>query len=237
MDQYALKQRAALAGADYVQAHAPKGALLGVGAGSTVNILIDALVAQQAFGRHFRGAVSSSRATTARLESCGVPVFELNQADALPLYLDGADEIDPHGRMIKGGGGALTGEKIVAAAAKVFVCIADVSKYVPLLGRFALPVEVVPMAYAMLSQRFAALGGTPRLRCMPDGAPYLTDYGNQVLDIAGLKMEAPPALERELSAWPGVVTVGLFAQRRADVCLLGVPEGVKTITYSQATLV
>src|SRR5260363_370628 len=143
MDQYALKQRAALAGADYVQAHAPKGALLGVGAGSTVNILIDALVAQQAFGRHFRGAVSSSRATTARLESCGVEVCELDEADALPLALGGADEIDPHGRMIKGGGGALTGEKIAAAAANVLVCIADVSKEVPLRRRLALPAEVV----------------------------------------------------------------------------------------------
>ncbi len=233
MDQHTLKQRAAIAGADYVLTHVPKGAVLGVGTGSTVNVLIDTLVAQKAFERYFRGAVSSSRATTALLESHRIPVFDLNQVDALPLYIDGADEIDPHGQMIKGGGGALTGEKIVAMAAEAFVCIADVSKYVPLLCRFALPVEVIPMACAALSRRFAARGGAPTLRRMPDGAPYLTDYGHQVMDVAGLKMDVPQALERELSAWPGVVTVGLFAQRRADVCLLGTPEGVRTITCTK----
>lgn len=233
MDQHALKQRAAQAGADYARAHAPQGALLGIGTGSTVNALIDALIEQKAFEQHFRGAVSSSRATTARLEAHGVPVFDLNQIDdALPLYIDGADEIDPRGQMIKGGGGALTGEKIVASAAEVFVCIVDAAKCVPKLGRFALPVEVAPMARAVLSRKFAALGGAPTLRCAPGGAPYLSDYGNLVLDVSDLQMDSAQALEMEISAWPGVITVGLFAQRRADVCLVGTPEGVKTITYA-----
>jgi ribose 5-phosphate isomerase A len=161
-------------------------------------------------------------------------VFELNEVETLPIYVDGADEIDPRGAMIKGGGGALTREKIVASVADVFVCIADASKLVPTLGAFPLPVEVVPMARVALGRRIAsATGGVPILRVKQDGSPYITDNGNEIIDVKGLQIADPIALECEINGWPGVVTVGLFAARGADLCLVGTEQGVQTVEYGK----
>lgn len=230
MTQDELKQRVGQAAVDYVQTNVPEGAVLGVGTGSTANCFIDALAAHKS---RYRGAVSSSEATTARLKAHGIAVFDLNDIETLPVYVDGADEIDADGAMIKGGGGALTREKIVASVARIFVCIADESKRVTLLGRFPLPVEVVPMARAAIARRIRALGGEPVLRIQKDhgGAPYITDNGNEILDVKGLLIVRPPVLERRINSWPGVVTVGLFARRSADLCLLGTETGVTTIWY------
>jgi ribose 5-phosphate isomerase A len=229
MTQDELKQRVGQAAADYVNATVPEGVVIGVGTGSTANCFIDALAASKA---RYRGAVSSSLATTARLHAHGIKVLDLNEIDTLPVYVDGADEIDAGGAMIKGGGGALTREKIVASVADVFVCIADGSKRVDVLGQFPLPVEVVPMARTAIGRRLAALGGVPVLRVKQDGTPYLTDNGNEILDVKGLRIADPRALEAQVNAWPGVVTVGLFAARGADLCLLGTPNGVETIRYT-----
>jgi len=228
MTQDELKQQVGQAAADYVNANVPEGATIGVGTGSTANCFIDALAAHRS---RYRGAVSSSVATTARLQSHGFRVFDLNEVETLPVYVDGADEIDASGAMIKGGGGALTREKIVASVADVFVCIADASKRVDVLGTFPLPVEVVPMARTAIGRRVAALGGVPVLRVQRDGSPYLTDNGNEILDVKGLRIADPRALETQLNAWPGVVTVGLFAARGADLCLLGGEAGVERIDY------
>ena len=219
MNQDELKRlvgRAALA-------HVPEGAVIGVGTGSTVDCFIDALAAG---GPRVAGAVSSSLRSTARLEANGIRVFEADEVESLPVYIDGADEIDRHGHMIKGGGAALTREKIVADLAERFVCIADGSKLVDVLGRFPLPVEVVPMAAAQIARRFAALGGEARLR---EGV--LTDNGQQLLDVHGLRIDDPLGFEREVNQWPGVVTVGVFARHRATLCLLGTPEGVRTLAF------
>ena len=219
MNQDELKRlvgRAALA-------HVPEGAVIGVGTGSTVDCFIDALAAG---GPRIAGAVSSSLRSTARLEANGIRVFEADEVESLPVYIDGADEIDRHGHMIKGGGAALTREKIVADLAERFVCIADGSKLVDVLGRFPLPVEVVPMAAAQIARRFAALGGEARLR---EGV--LTDNGQQLLDVHGLRIDDPLGFEREVNQWPGVVTVGVFARHRATLCLLGTPEGVRTLAF------
>jgi ribose 5-phosphate isomerase A len=170
--------------------------------------------------------VSSSLRSTARLEANGIRVFEAGEVESLPVYIDGADEIDRRGHMIKGGGAALTREKIVADLAERFVCIADGSKLVDVLGRFPLPVEVVPMAAAQIARRFAALGGEARLR---EGV--LTDNGQQLLDVQGLHIDDPLGFEREVNQWPGVVTVGVFARHRATLCLLGTPEGVRTLAF------
>ncbi|KVE37376.1 ribose-5-phosphate isomerase RpiA [Burkholderia sp. TSV86] len=230
MTQDELKRLVGEAAARYVIDNVPQGAVLGVGTGSTANCFIDALAA---FKDRYRGAVSSSVATTERLKSHGIRVFDLNEVDALQVYVDGADEIDASGAMIKGGGGALTREKIVASVAETFVCIADASKRVPVLGRFPLPVEVVPMARTAVGRRFAALGGVPVLRVKPDGTPYVTDNGNEILDVKGLSIDDPRGLESTINAWPGVVTVGLFAARGADLCLLGTEHGVETIAYAR----
>ncbi|KVE26052.1 ribose-5-phosphate isomerase [Burkholderia singularis] len=230
MTQDELKRLVGEAAARYVIDNVPQGAVLGVGTGSTANCFIDALAA---FKDRYRGAVSSSVATTERLKSHGIRVFDLNEVDALQVYVDGADEIDASGAMIKGGGGALTREKIVASVAETFVCIADASKRVPVLGRFPLPVEVVPMARTAVGRRLAALGGVPVLRVKPDGTPYVTDNGNEILDVKGLSIDDPRGLESTINAWPGVVTVGLFAARGADLCLLGTEHGVETIAYAQ----
>lgn len=228
MTQDELKRLVGQAAADYVNAHVAAGAVIGVGTGSTANCFIDAIAAHK---HCYRGAVSSSVATTARLQQHGIRVFDLNEIESLPVYVDGADEIDPAGAMIKGGGGALTREKIVASVADVFVCIADASKRVPVLGGFPLPVEVVPMARTAIGRRLAALGGVPVLRVTQDGAPYITDNGNEILDVKNLAIDNPCAFEATVNGWPGVVTVGLFASRGADLCLLGTERGVETIDF------
>ncbi|HLX02866.1 MAG TPA: ribose-5-phosphate isomerase RpiA [Trinickia sp.] len=230
MTQDELKQLVGQAAADYVNAHVPEGAVIGVGTGSTANCFIDALAAVK--GR-YRGAVSSSVATTARLEKHGIKVFDLNDIESLPVYVDGADEIDHGGAMIKGGGGALTREKIVASVSDVFVCVADATKRVDVLGTFPLPIEVVPMARTAIGRRVTAAGGVPVLRVKPDGSPYVTDNGNEIIDVKGLQITDPRALEAVVNAWPGVVTVGLFAARGADLCLLGADTGVETIEYTK----
>jgi ribose 5-phosphate isomerase A len=197
----------------------PAGEVIGVGTGSTADYFIDELARIR---ERIPAAVASSERTAARLRAYGIVVVELNEVDTLGICIDGADEINPALQMIKGGGGALTREKIVAAAARQFVCIADESKLVTVLGRFPLPVEVIPMARAYVMRQLAALGGTPRVR-----ADFITDNGNLILDVAGLVLSDPVALEDRINLIEGVVTVGLFARRGADVLLLGTPAGVK----------
>lgn len=201
----------------------PGGAVIGVGTGSTVNCFIDALAGQP--GR-VRAAVSSSEASSARLRGHGIPVVDANEVERLGVYIDGADEIDGRGHMIKGGGAALTREKIVADLAERFVCIADASKQVEVLGRFPLPVEVIACAAAQIGRRFAALGGRAVLR-----PGRRTDNGHPILDVHGLQIHDPVALEADINQWPGVVCVGLFARHRASVCLLGTPDGVRTLRF------
>ena len=203
------------------------GEIVGVGTGSTVNKFIDALASMK---DRIRGAVSSSVASTQRLQALGIPVFDANAVESLSVYIDGADEIDGRGYMVKGGGAALTREKIVAALAQRFVCIADESKLVEALGRFPLPVEVIPMAAQQIARRFAAMGGQATLR-LKDGQPLVTDNGQHILDVRGLSIADPLAFESEVNQWPGVVTVGVFAHQKAAVCLLGTAGGVRTIHY------
>ena len=219
MTQDELKRAVGQAAADSVAEHLPPGEVLGVGTGSTANCFIAALAPLK--GR-IGGAVASSEATRVRLEALGIRVIDLNAVDGLALYVDGADEIDPNLAMIKGGGGALTREKIVAAASATFVCIADASKCVPVLGRFPLPVEVIPMATRLVARQLAALGGTPRRR---EG--FVTDNGNCILDVHGLMIDDPVGLEARIDRIVGVVTNGLFAARGADVLLLGTSAGVE----------
>jgi ribose 5-phosphate isomerase A len=203
------------------------GEIIGVGTGSTVNKFIDALATVK---DQIRGAVSSSMASTQRLQALGITVFDANTVDHLSVYIDGADEIDGHGNMVKGGGAALTCEKIIAALSAKFVCIADASKRVDTLGVFPLPVEVIPMATRRLVAQFAAKGGVAQVR-MKDGQPQVTDNGQHIIDVTGLSIRDPLAFEAEVSQWPGVVTVGVFAFQRAQVCLLGTPHGVETLTF------
>ncbi len=214
MTQDELKQAVAQA----ALRHVVEGAVIGVGTGSTVNFFIDALAGMRG---KVRAAVSSSERSTERLRAHGIEVLDLNQVEHIPVYVDGADEIDPAGAMIKGGGGALTREKILAEAAERFVCIVDSSKLVPVLGAFPLPVEVVPMARELVRRRLRDFGGDPRLR---EG--FVTDNGNQILDVHGLRIEHPAELESRLNQIPGVVTVGLFARRGADLALVGGADGV-----------
>lgn len=203
------------------------GEIVGVGTGSTVNKFIDALASMKG---QIKGAVSSSVASTERLQALGIPVFDANAVGEISVYIDGADEIDGQGYMIKGGGAALTREKIVAAQSRRFVCIADESKQVTVLGKFPLPVEVIPMATQRLIRQFAAMGGTAKVR-MKGAEPLVTDNGQHILDVTGLQIREPLAFESEVNQWPGVVTVGVFAHQRAQVCLLGTASGVKTLTY------
>lgn len=203
------------------------GEVVGVGTGSTVNKFIEALASMK---DRVPGAVSSSEASTARLKAIGIPVLEANEVGELSVYIDGADEIDPRGHMVKGGGAALTREKIVAAQSRRFVCIADESKLVQTLGAFPLPVEVIPMATARLVRQFAALGGQARVR-LKDGQALVTDNGQHILDVTGLRITDPLAFESEVNQWPGVVTVGVFAYQKAAVCLLGTSAGVKTLNF------
>ena len=203
------------------------GEIVGVGTGSTVNKFIDALASMK---DQIRGAVSSSIASTERLKTLGIEVFDSNDVAELSVYIDGADEIDGHGFMVKGGGAALTREKIIAAQSRQFVCIADESKLVQTLGKFPLPIEVIPMAVQRISRQFKAMGGTAMLR-LHDGSPLITDNGQFILDVSGLHISDPLAFEALVSQWPGVVTVGVFAFQKAQVCLLGTSNGVKTLTY------
>jgi len=203
------------------------GEVVGVGTGSTVNKFIDALATLK---DQIPGAVSSSEASTARLKALGIPVFEANAVGEIAVYIDGADEIDAHGFMVKGGGAALTREKIVAAQSGRFVCIADESKLVKTLGTFPLPVEIIPMASARLVRQFEALGAQARVR-LEEGVPLVTDNGQHILDVTGLQIADPLAFESQVNQWPGVVTVGLFAHQKASVCLLGTADGVKTLNF------
>ena len=225
MTQDELKQAVAAAAIAYVV----EGEIIGVGTGSTANFFIDELAKIK---HRIKGAVASSEATAARLRGHGIDVFDLNAVPAIAVYVDGADEITATGAMIKGGGAALTREKIVASVSAKFVCIADGSKLVDTLGRFPLPVEVLPMARAAVMRRMLALGGQPKLRLKAGSdAVFITDNGGEIIDVAGLSISDPVALEREINQIPGVVAVGLFAQRGADVCLLGAGDGVKTLTF------
>ncbi len=223
LSQDALKTLVGQAALKYVV----PGELVGVGTGSTVNKFIDALATIK---DQIKGAVSSSVASTERLKALGIAVFDANEVSSLSVYIDGADEIDGNGYMVKGGGAALTREKIVAALSKQFVCIADESKLVPHLGTFPLPVEVIPMAAKRVIAQFVAMGGTGTVR-LKDGQPLVTDNGQWIVDVSGLTISEPLAFEAEVSQWPGVVTVGVFAYQRAQVCLLGTATGVKTLTF------
>jgi len=218
MNQDELKQLVAKAAIE----HVPVDCIVGVGTGSTANFFIDELAKIK---HKIRGAVASSEASAKRLQGHGIEVLSLNDAGTLPVYVDGADEITRHLHMIKGGGGALTREKIVAAASSKFICVCDASKLVDVLGNFPLPIEVIPMARSSVARKLVALGGQPKLR---EG--FTTDNGNLILDVHGLKIMNPVELESELDHIAGVVTNGLFARRGADVLLLGTPEGVKTMT-------
>ena len=200
--------------------HVVEDAVIGVGSGSTVNFFIDALATMK--GR-IEGAVAASEASAARLKSHGIRVFDLNSVNELPVYVDGADEVTEHLYMIKGGGGALTREKIVAAVARKFVCICDASKLVPVLGKFPLPLEVIPMARSYVGREMLKRGAQPVLR-----ENYKTDNGNLIIDCHGLTLLDPPAMEAELNNIAGLVTNGIFARRPADVLLLGSEKGVKT---------
>lgn len=218
LSQDELKQAVAKAAIEYV----PFDCIVGVGTGSTANFFIDELAKIKG---KIRGAVASSEASAKRLQAHGIEVLPLNDAGDLQVYVDGADEITRHLHMLKGGGGALTREKIVAAASKKFICLCDASKLVDVLGKFPLPIEVIPMARSSVARQLVKLGGQPALR---EG--FITDNGNLVLDVNGLQIMNPVELESTLDHIAGVVTNGLFARRAADVLLLGTPDGVKTIT-------
>ena len=227
MTQDELKQAVARAARDYVAANIGAAAIIGVGTGSTANFFIDELAAIR---DRILGAVASSDASRKRLEGHGIRVLDLNEVSELPIYVDGADEINAELMMVKGGGGALTREKIVAAVARTFVCVCDQSKLVATLGKFPLPVEVIPMARAHVARKLAELGGQAKLR---EG--FVSDNGNQILDVHGLTITDPVALETRINQIAGVVTNGLFALRGADLLLLATPAGVKTLRRAAAT--
>ena len=223
MTQDELKTHVGQAALRFIQ----PGMMVGVGTGSTVNKFIEALAAMKG---QIQGAVSSSLASTERLLALGIPVLDANEVESLAVYVDGADEIDHAGHMVKGGGAALTREKIVAAQSRQFICIADESKLVSTLGAFPLPVEIIPMASARLIRQFTQMGGQARIR-LKDGSPLVTDNGQHILDVTGLSISDPLAFEAQVSQWPGVLTVGVFAFQKAHVCLLGTAQGVKTLTF------
>jgi ribose 5-phosphate isomerase A len=228
MTQDELKTLVGQAALQYVVA----GEIVGVGTGSTVNKFIDALATIK---DTIKGAVSSSVASTERLKALGIPVFDANEVTELAVYIDGADEIDHAGYMVKGGGAALTREKIVAALSKQFVCIADETKLVNVLGAFPLPVEVIPMATKRVMQQFAAMGGVCSVRQKDVNGkkePLVTDNGQHIVDVLNLKIADPLAFESTVNQWPGVVTVGVFAHQKATVCLLGAESGVRTLRFA-----
>ena len=221
MNQDELKRAVGQAAVDYIKPHLDDNSIVGVGTGSTANCFIDALAEIKHL---FDGAVASSEASAERLRKHGIPVYDLNSVDGIEFYIDGADEINDRLDMIKGGGAALTREKIVAAVSKQFICVADESKLVPMLGTFPLPVEVIPMARSHVARELVKLGGDPVWR---EGV--ITDNGGQILDVHNMKIQSPMVLEGEINQITGVITNGLFALRGADVLLLGTQEGVKTI--------
>ena len=236
MNQDQLKQLVGEAARDEVL-KLPAGQVLGIGTGSTANYFIDALAPHRG---HFLGTVSSSNATTEQLLKHGFKVLDPNEVDKLPAYVDGADEIDPAGHMIKGGGGALTREKIIASMAQQFICICDASKQVPVLGNFALPVEIIPVSRGIVAQELAKLGGKVSLRMAKKtradlgktiSEPFLTDNGAWILDVAGLQITNPRALETQVNQIAGVITVGLFAKEKADILLVSNTSGVIRITF------
>jgi ribose 5-phosphate isomerase A len=220
MTQDEMKRKAAEAALEYVISDE----IVGVGTGSTVNHFIDVLAAEK---HRIKGAVSSSEASTERMRAHGIEVFDLNQVSDIEVYIDGADESDHYLNLIKGGGGALTREKIIAGASRKFVCIADETKLVDVLGKFPLPVEVIPMARSYIARELVKIGGRPVWR---EG--FVTDNGNDILDVHDLEIMEPVKMENELNKLPGIVTVGIFANRPADVLILGTPEGAKTV-YSK----
>ena len=236
MNQDQLKQLVGEAARDEVL-KLPAGQVLGIGTGSTANYFIDALAPHRG---HFLGTVSSSNATTERLLKHGFKVLDPNEVDKLPAYVDGADEIDPAGNMIKGGGGALTREKIIASMAQQFICICDASKQVPVLGNFALPVEIIPISRGIVTQELAKLGGKVSLRVAKNtradlgqtpSEPFVTDNGAWILDVAGLQITNPLALETQINQIAGVITVGLFAKEKADILLVSNASGVSRIAF------
>lgn len=236
MNQDQLKQLVGEAARDEVL-KLPAGQVLGIGTGSTANCFIDALALHRG---HFLGTVSSSNATTERLLKHGFKVLDPNEVDKLPAYVDGADEIDPAGHMIKGGGGALTREKIIASMAQQFICICDASKQVPVLGNFALPVEIIPVSRGIVTQELVKLGGKVSLRVAKNtradlgqtpSEPFVTDNGAWILDVAGLQITNPLALEAQINQIAGVITVGLFAKEGPDILLVGNASGVSRITF------
>lgn len=236
MNQDQLKQLVGEAARDEVL-KLPAGQVLGIGTGSTANYFIDALAPHRG---HFLGTVSSSNATTERLLKHGFKVLDPNEVDQLPAYVDGADEIDPAGHMIKGGGGALTREKIIASMAQQFICICDASKQVPVLGNFALPVEIIPLSRGIVTQELAKLGGKVSLRVAKNtradlgqtpSEPFVTDNGAWILDVTGLQITNPLALEIQINQIAGVITVGLFAKEKADILLVSNASGVSRITF------
>lgn len=221
LDQNTLKRNVAQAAVKRVLPMLTADSILGVGTGSTVDFFIDALASHK---QHFRGAASSSERSSARLAQAGIKVFDLNDIDSMPAYVDGADEIDPSLSMIKGGGGALTREKIVASVAERFICIVDQTKLVQKLGAFPLPVEVIPMARAVVARRLTALGGSCSER-----KGFITDNGCQILDVSGLRITDPRKLEATINDIPGVVTCGLFAISGADIALVSGQDGVREL--------
>ena len=223
MTQDELKQAVAQAAIQYVK----ENEIVGVGTGSTANFFIDELAKIK---HKIKGAVASSEVTAALLRGHGISVFDLNEVTSMSVYIDGADEINEQGAMIKGGGAALTREKIVASVAQQFICIADGSKLVKLLGKFPLPVEVIPMAQAVVIRKLNDIGGDARLR-LKNGVPVLTDNGNIIIDVHGFQINNPIELEAEINNIVGVVTVGLFARQAANICLLGTESGVKTLRF------
>lgn len=218
MGQDSLKRQVAEA----ALSHVVEDELLGIGSGSTVDCFIDALAASPLKNR-ILGTVAASEVSAERLRGYGIPVVDLNQADRIPVYIDGADETNPRRQLIKGGGGALTREKIIAAVSERFICIADASKKVDVLGKFPLPIEVIPMARSFIARKLVALGARPQWR---EG--FITDNGNHILDVHQLMIPEPISTERDFNNWPGVVTVGLFALRPADHVLLAAADGIET---------
>lgn len=219
INQDELKTLAGKAALDYVV----EGSVVGVGTGSTVNKFIDAL---GTIKHRIQGAISSSEASTLRLRSHGIEVFDPNEVGEIPVYIDGADEIDAMGYMIKGGGGALTREKIIAAQARQFICVADQSKLVKVLGYFPLPIEVIPIARVQIERRLLTMNVSPRWR---EG--FVTDNGNHIIDVQGLKISDPLGTEAMMNQWPGVVSVGIFAAQRANVCLLARKHGIEVLSF------